>query len=255
MHKAIFSFLKNPQTPPTYKAVVMLFSSFKKIGLNRSDRVIIALDSPLGSWRRDLDSNYKANRKENREKFTEIDWDKQYKSFQELEENINLSTPFFTVLIDKMEADDIIAVAVKKYQNQECVIISSDSDFEQLTAYPKVKLYSPYNKKYKIVKDPYSSLAKKIRKESTDNLVNPVLNEKEYLIRNRIVNLIQLPEDIEKKISEELDNLDLAKDYDLEKFRFKSLRDKFDSIYESDKVISIRDSFKKKKKIEQQKLI
>ena len=68
--------------------------------------------------------------------------------------------PVKTTLLDKVEADDIIAVLakklVKKY-NSTCFIVSSDKDFLQLVT-DKIILYRPMEKEYytpKVVKEKF----------------------------------------------------------------------------------------------------
>ena len=68
--------------------------------------------------------------------------------------------PVKTTIIDKVEADDIIAVLskklVKKY-NSTCFIVSSDKDFLQLVT-DKIILYRPMEKEYytpKVVKEKF----------------------------------------------------------------------------------------------------
>ncbi|MEK7549065.1 MAG: hypothetical protein AAB496_01065, partial [Patescibacteria group bacterium] len=72
--KSIFSWERNRSISPTYLYLSMLISCLKTIGCHPDDLIILAIDSPLGSWRRDIDSQYKANRKANREKHKDINW-------------------------------------------------------------------------------------------------------------------------------------------------------------------------------------
>ena len=73
--------------------------------------------------------------------------------------------PVKTTLIDKVEADDIIAVLaeklVEKY-NSTCFIVSSDKDFVQLVT-DKIILYRPMEKEYytpKVVEEKFGVLTK-----------------------------------------------------------------------------------------------
>jgi len=70
MFKSIFIYEKHPTTPPTYLSLTMLLGDLTKVGIEERDTIILALDSKKGSWRKEVDPNYKANRKENREKIT-----------------------------------------------------------------------------------------------------------------------------------------------------------------------------------------
>jgi 5'-3' exonuclease len=230
LHRAIFSWRNRQKIPATYTALSMLIGDLKRVALTPDDIVIIAVDSPKGSWRKEIDSNYKANRKKNREAHEDINWTEQFAKFDNLLINLNKSTPFFICKIDKLEADDIIAYGIKYFKDNENIIISSDTDYEQLASYPNLKLFSPISKKYKTVKNPHKILAKKIKKEAGDNLTSPILTEEDFEKRKMIVDLIHLPSEIEERVKNELDKLEL-KDFNLELLQFKSLRERFMTIY------------------------
>jgi len=248
MYRSIFCWERTRAVPPTYTAMSMVIACLKLIDLTPEDVIIIAVDSYKGSWRREVDSNYKANRKADRAKHLDIDWDTQFRKFNELLENISSSTPFHVIVIDKLEADDIIAYGVRYFKDSECVIISTDSDYEQLVVFNNVKLFSPVSKKYKIVKDPHKILARKIVKETSDNLVTPITTQEQYEKRKKIVSLIQLPEEVEYKIKQALKKLDFKKDFKLENLRSKSIKNRFMQIYNNDNIVTISDSFGKKRK-------
>ena len=73
--------------------------------------------------------------------------------------------PVKTTVIDKVEADDIIAVLAEKLvakYNSTCFIVSSDKDFVQLVT-DKIILYRPIEKEYytpKVVKEKFGVLSK-----------------------------------------------------------------------------------------------
>jgi len=257
VHRAIFAWKNRPNVPPTYTCYTMILSALKKVGVSPNDIIIIAVDSPKGSWRRDVDSNYKANRKAKREKHTDIPWQKFWADFRQLLDNIKISTPFHSIEIDRLEADDIISYGVRceKFKDYISVIISSDSDFEQLTKFPHVRLFSPVTKKYKIIKNPYDSLAKKMDKEVSDNLLTPILSQKDYEKRNMIVNLTILPPEVESKVENEIKNINENKEFNLDLIKFNSIRQKFMSIYNSDEIVPISKSYKKKKEILKQTVL
>lgn len=239
VHRAIFSWRISPskQIPATYTGLSMIFGSLARVGLSPDDLIIFACDSPKGSWRREVDSAYKANRKEKRAKFEDIDWSKQYSDFNLLAQNLEVSTPFYFVSYDKLEADDIIAYGVRHFDDRECIIISTDSDFEQLTAFPNVKLFSPISKKYKPTTNPYKILASKIQKETADNLITPILNHEDYEKRKTIVSLLELPSHVEEKAAEVLSSIQ-PKEYDIEQLMFNTLKERFHKLYNSDKIVS-----------------
>jgi 5'-3' exonuclease len=72
--------------------------------------------------------------------------------------------PVKTTVIDKVEADDIIAVLAEKLvekHNSTCFIVSSDKDFVQLVT-DKIILYRPMEKEYytpKVVKEKFGVLS------------------------------------------------------------------------------------------------
>ena len=235
--RAIFSWVKEKTYPPTYRALSYIVRALKDVEIQREDVVIFALDCHTGSWRKEIDKNYKANRKENREKF-EIDWEDQYKAFDKFLKNIDEATNFYLISLDKMEADDIIAVGCKKFQDHVCIVVSTDSDFEQLVVYPKVKLFSPMSHKYKEVKNPYKILANKIAKERTDNLVSPIQSLEDYDRRNKIVNLMSLPSLVEKIVSERLDVLP-EKKMDLSLLYHPSLQERMSTMYSENKQLNL----------------
>jgi len=233
MFRAIFSWRKAKQIPPTYTALSMMIGVLRNIGCHPDDIIILAIDSPKGSWRRNYDANYKANRREKRESFDDIPWKKFFSDFRVLLDKVNIATPFHSITIDFYEADDIISVACRRFKDQKCIIVSSDSDYEQLLSYPNVRVFSPISKKYKHVKHPEKILQKKIKQERTDNLITPITNEQEYQIRLKIVDLTHLPGDVESEVNTHLSLVNDEKCYDLTQLPFQSLRARFMDIYNS----------------------
>ena len=208
----------------------MLFSSLQRLHLDPDDIVILALDSPKGSWRRDFDSLYKANRKEQREECVDIDWEKSFKLFENTISRLYLGTNFHVIVIDRLEADDIIAYGCKYYKNNTVIIVSVDTDFEMLCVFPNVRLFTPIGKYFKHVKNPHSILQNKIAKEQTDNLVSPILSEKDFERRNLIVNLMTLPKEVEEKVDVALSELDLEKSFDVT-YLSPNIRKLYNNIY------------------------
>lgn len=219
--------------PATYSAWMSALCNLRKIGVDPDqDLVIVAIDG-RGNWRRDVDPAYKANRKEKKKK-DQIDWLDWYKKFDNFIEKIKLCTPFMIIRIEKLEADDIIATGTRFYKDYENIIVSSDSDFEQLTAQKNVKLFSPVTGKYKVVtKNPYQSLAEKIKQERTDNLISPVLDRVDFERRKMIVSLLELPEWVENKVIDEFKSFK-ERDFNVNLMPFPSLRKRFMEIYNSD---------------------
>ncbi len=235
MFRAIFAGARNPNSvPPTYSTMSMIISCLKELNATLDDKIIIAIDG-RNSWRKDYDKEYKANRKGDRAKH-DIDWNKLFGDYDRLKQNVAGNTPFQLVEADRMEADDVIAYAVRYYAPKECIIVSTDSDYEQLTCYPNVKVFSPVTKKFKIVKNPYSLLAKKIESERADNLLSPILTEADYNKRKMLVDLTKLPDFVEEAVKKELDKLpesDIIFNY--EKLYFKGLHKRLIELFNKPK--------------------
>ncbi len=238
MFRSIFGAYKNKdnQIPATYSCMSMILSCLKELKATSDDTIIIAVDSPKGSWRKDHDKEYKGNRKAAREKF-DIDWKHEFQAFQYLRDNLRECTPFKVVEADNMEADDIISVACRELAPTECIIVSTDSDYEQLTSLPHVKCFSPVSKKFKIVKNPHALLAKKIEKERADNLISPILTEADYLKRKMLVDLTKLPEFVEETCKKALD-ISLKSDiivFDYSRLKHKSLHPRYIALFNKPK--------------------
>jgi|WetSurSiteA1Bulk_404760.scaffolds.fasta_scaffold00683_6 hypothetical protein len=253
IHSAIFS-QQALKLPATYVATSSILACLNRIELNHDDIFIVALDSPIDNWRKEIDSTYQSNRFLFSQKGN---WKEKYIEFVELLENCQLSTPFHVIEIDKLEANDIIAYGVRFYENDDCIIISTDLNLEQLVSFQNVRIFSPRTKKYKIVKNPHKFLAKKINQSIDSNIVTPIYNIQEYKKVNTIVNLLSLPQDIETTIYQKLASL-TDKEYDINTFRFGTLKDKFMEIFNNNhkKIVEVSQSFKHKKvKSKQERLI
>jgi 5'-3' exonuclease len=191
---------------PGSQTVVMLLRMLRMVEVRPEDTVIIACDSPDGSWRRELDTRYKEDRKRRREQ-RNVDWTTEFKRSKHILNLIQKYSPFHVILVPMCEADDVISYGCRKFSKQECIIVSTDSDFEQLYYFPNVKMFSPISQNYKQVKNPLKVLDQKTEKERSDNLTAPIVSDQDYLIRRTIVNLLKLPDDIETRLEEEYKNL------------------------------------------------
>ena len=109
--------------------------------------MIIACDSG-NVWRREVFPNYKAGRKEVREK-SGHDWTKIFEIMSKIKGELKEHMPYKVIEIDTAEADDIIAALVKKsyYTDQNVLILSGDKDFIQLHN-NRVKQYNPVLSKF-----------------------------------------------------------------------------------------------------------
>jgi hypothetical protein len=210
-------------SPSTYIVMSSAISCIKKIGYDDivDDKIVLCCDG-RDSWRKAIEKEYKGNREEQRNKATFINWEEQFEMHNKLLEKIEDNLPFFTIKLEHVEADDLIAEAVRFWKDRECVIVSPDEDFLQLLTYDNVRVYSPHPKAklhpFKILsldrnkekELAYKSLMKKVEIEKTDNLCSPVLNEEDYDKRLQCVSLLDLPQNIKDIIRPELEKINVT---------------------------------------------
>ena len=123
-------------------------------------------------WRRDYFPEYKLNRKMARKK-DNLDWNDIYAVLNKIKDELRENLPYKYLEVYGAEADDIIAVLCKKYQNEDIIIVSADKDFIQLHKYPKVKQYSTNTKKMINGIDPNVYIKEHILKgDSSDGIPN-----------------------------------------------------------------------------------
>lgn len=229
--------------PPVYVYFTSIISALKKIGITKEDKIILALEGK--SWRKSFLSSYKAQRQEEREKHTLINWDKEFKSLNDFHDKLEKATPFHLIRDWKSEADDIISTACRYYKDNEIIIVSSDGDLKQLTYYPWVKFFTVSKKcngsngLYEVVNDPLKIISDKVKKgDKSDNIIpSPNDTDEDIELRHFIVNLLELPEYIENTIKEKLNNLS-EKESNLDLLPFKNAKEKFLKIYDKDKIIT-----------------
>ena len=165
-------------------------------------------------------------------------------------------------------------LSIFKYHNYviEGNIIVHNCDLKQLCYYDNVRYFN-VNKKckgskglYERVDKPLKIIADKVRLgDISDNIIVDKLNdtENDAWLRHKIINLLELPEEIEKAITDILANLS-EKELDLDKLpKFKNVKEKFLKIYDKEKIITPeycyqllekREAKKKKKASEKAKL-
>ena len=203
--------------PASYTYVTSLISCLKKIGLNQDDTVILALDDK--SWRKNLCADYKANRQEAREKHTLIDWQKEFDAISRVNSQLDYATPFHLLRIPQCESDDIASVATRVFKDREVILATIDVDWHMLAYYPNVRIFNLNFKTPKgkggfvqITKEEaLKILDKKVRLgDKGDNVLvypNEDSDGHDAELRRVLVNLLELPKDIEQSISEVLKNL------------------------------------------------
>lgn len=231
MHKAIFAFRNNYSVPATFTYCAMIIGYLKKIGFNsKEDEVILAIDYGK-SWRKLEDPTYKKQRKAIREEIESPEWwAEMYGEFNNFLPILEKALPWYFVKLYNIEADDIASVCCRYYKDNEIILISADNDWTMLCHYSNVKVFSPYNKKYKIIKNPMKVLLEKIQGDISDNLLTKPSSEREFERRKKIVNLLELPIHIETEIRKQFDKF-TPKGINLYKIKFKTIRERFAQLY------------------------
>ena len=226
--------------------------------------MVIACDSG-NVWRRQTFPNYKAGRKENREK-SEHDWTMIFDILSKVKDEIKTFLPYKVIEVESVEADDIIAVLCRR-TNEKVLILSGDKDFIQLHN-DRIKQYNPVLNKFvgqgenpslyireHILKGDRSDgipnvlsddnvfiegrrqrpLSKK-KIEAWCNEIVPTFNEEEQKNYDRNKTLIDLscvPKELEDKINREFDTFEVAtRDKILGYFINKKLKTLIESIDE-----------------------
>ena len=128
-------------------------------------------------WRREFFPNYKHARRKGRDESTK-DWTSLFQMIGEIRDEIAQNFPYIVLHIDRVEADDIIAVLVKEFHTKEKImIVSGDKDFIQLHRYPNVKQFAPIQKKFVEDEDPIKYLHEQIikgdRSDGVPNILSP----------------------------------------------------------------------------------
>ena len=226
--------------------------------------MVIACDSG-NVWRRQAFPNYKAGRKETREK-SEHDWTMIFDILSKVKDEIKTFLPYKVIEVESVEADDIIAVLYRR-TNEKVLILSGDKDFIQLHN-DRIKQYNPVLNKFvgqgenpslyireHILKGDRSDgipnvlsddnvfiegrrqrpLSKK-KIEAWCNEIVPTFNEEEQKNYDRNKTLIDLnciPREFEDKINREFDTFEVAtRDKILGYFINKKLKTLIESIDE-----------------------
>jgi len=228
-HRAIFAYMNNPQLPPTFTFSKMMLACMRKIGVGSNDTIIMAQD--FGSWRKAVDPCYKAQRKDFRESKKDANWWKEvYNDFNEYIVKLDVALDWQFIKIYHMESDDIASVCCKVFPDKEIILMTNDEDWNMLCHYPNVKVFSPTKKQYKIITNPMKILLKKINGDISDNLLTKPSTEAEFERRKKIVNLIELPHEIEQPIKEILLNLPI-KNMNLNKMPYRTIREEIKNLY------------------------
>lgn len=152
---------------------------------NKYGEIVICCDSG-DYWRRDIFPYYKLNRIAIQDK-SPVDWKLLHTIMRKLKKEFVENLPYKVLLVDKTEADDIIAVLSVFHSNTEKImIISSDKDFLQLHKYKNIEQYSPILKKNIKVDSPVDYLKEHIiRGDRGDGIPNFLSGDNVFLKKER----------------------------------------------------------------------
>lgn len=124
-------------------AMHIVFTSIKKVWTDfHADHLVFCLEGR--SWRKDFYQPYKANRKELRSKRTQQEIEDDQIFFQALDDFIKFITHKTNCTVLRCataEADDMIARWIDLHPEDNHIIVSTDSDFQQLLS-DNVKIYN-----------------------------------------------------------------------------------------------------------------
>ena len=174
LHRAIFSWRNNKQIPPEYIALNMIISCLRHIGVEPMDEIIVACDG-RGNWRKQLEEEYKANRKQFRESFEDINWKDMYSRFDILLDNLDKGTDWHIIKLDMIEADDIASVSCRYFKDKEIILVSYDC----LGGDSRIKLIDGSEKFLYEIQKGDKVLSYDIKnKKFTESIVNKVIKKK-----------------------------------------------------------------------------
>ena len=152
------NYIVNPALAPNGHPIggcIGFIKSLQKVcGMFTPDEIIIAWDGHSGSSKRkEMNKNYKDGRKPVRFNRRMVELNESEQKINKAEQYVKLveylnETPTIQIVVDYVEADDIIAYAVghDKYRDWDKYIVSSDRDFFQLIS-DDTMLYRPIQKK------------------------------------------------------------------------------------------------------------
>lgn len=146
------------------------------------NEVVIAVDAS-NSWRKDFFPEYKAHRKEAKQK-DNVDWSWVFGVINELVHELDEIFPYKVIKVNRAEGDDIIGVLTRHYASQSnpILICSSDGDFKQLQKYPGVKQFAPAQNKEVKEDNPNRLLLEKfLRGDPKDGIPNFMSRDRTFV--------------------------------------------------------------------------
>ncbi len=167
-HRTMFGSKTEVIENPDYLAHLLMngvLQNFKDYDVTRDNRLVLAIDCKKHeNWRykyyEENSKDFKAYTepvrqlyKGNRKKDNELPWERIYAILEEFLDIMIRATDVQVIQHKRAEADDVVAVGVRQYgDDEEIDIISSDSDFHQLLS-KNVKLWDPIKKKHIVIEN------------------------------------------------------------------------------------------------------
>ena len=215
--------------------------------------MVVCLDCRTGNWRKELFPAYKFTRKKKRID-SGVDWDKIFKDVNTITEEFRKELPYKFVMVNNLEADDVIALLVKnapEISEQDMLggmkypvlIISNDKDYKQLHKYEYVKQYYP--KKQTIGREPDPEFALQdliIHGDKSDGIPN-IRSDKNIFMEDGRRQTSISTDFMRRFLKEGVDSLSI---FEKERYEFNKMLISFDEIpskYEQEVI----DEYKKEK--------
>lgn len=153
-----------------YMVINSIYESMYRI--EDVNEVILAVDDTK-SWRSVYFPRYKENRKVQRKKRTDVNWNDLFSHLNNYSVELRNSLPIKVIRTQKAEADDVIAVLCMDVITQDRYIISNDEDFTQLCNIKGIKVYHPNKMEYLECEDTDMFIVEKcLLGQSKDNIFN-----------------------------------------------------------------------------------
>jgi len=240
MHKGIFAAMTMSQMSPQFLYLRMIAGLLRQVKYEyKKDLVIVAHDGQ-DSWRKEYNLEYKANRQKERESVKSKEWwETTYKTFKDEIKRYDSNLPFHFITIDRIEADDIAAVACRYFCKAEVILITKDKDWHQLALYDNVKVFNPNEKKWEVIENPKEILKEKVEDgDKSDNILGKCKSEEQRKNRILIMSLLELPVDIELLIKLELSGIEnkemgfmLNIEKNIEELKFPSVKKQYYKLF------------------------
>lgn len=149
-----------------------------------SDEIVIACDSRVGYWRKEIFPYYKGNRST---EGSTMDWGLLYECFDQFKQELRENFPVKVVEVPKAEADDIMAVLASRYGSHLPICIySSDKDLLQIQNFAKnVKQFSMAKNKFITPQSEKYSLFEHVVKAGDDGIPNILSDPDTFMVEGK----------------------------------------------------------------------